>query len=74
MNYPLPDPNAWCNRFGHMYGRRYVALGKERRTCHLDGHTEPRFPTVPHSREDYDDWMARGAPKDAATGDWVPAP
>jgi hypothetical protein len=51
MNYPLPENNWICRRFGHRFGEPYQDLDAEgkttgvviRRTCWLDGHTVPPF-------------------------------
>jgi hypothetical protein len=47
MNYPFSERNWLCRNFGHNLSRRYVDCdGTERRTCPLDGHTEPPFRKV----------------------------
>jgi len=70
MNYPFSEHNPICRLLGHRYGRMYFAEPYVRQTCRLDGHTFPPMPRVPQSREDYDDWIARGKPKDA-DGNWI---
>lgn len=70
MNYPLSEGNVICRVLGHRYGRMYFVEPYVRQTCRLDGHTVPPFPAVPQSREEFEDWCARGAPKDHE-GNWV---
>jgi hypothetical protein len=70
MNYLLPEDNWACRTFDHRYGNAYFAAPGVRRTCWLCGHTVPPMPAVPQSREDYEEWVGRGAPKDQ-DGNWV---
>jgi hypothetical protein len=43
MDYPLSQNNWFCTWFGHRW-RSYTGQdGVQRRTCKLDGRTEPPF-------------------------------
>jgi hypothetical protein len=71
VDYPFSAHNPLCRLLGHRYGKPYGS--ESRRTCWLDGHTDPPFGTVPQARGDYDSWVERGKPKDE-DGNWVPDP